>query len=105
FIAIAVWYLYRKKKNQVQSTGNQIDINVQPSGKTTEIEGVGLPDDLRELLGMIHDMGGRVTQKELRKKLNCSEAKVSLMIIDLENRGLITKVKKGRANVIIAVEK
>ncbi|MHC1584962.1 MAG: helix-turn-helix transcriptional regulator, partial [Candidatus Syntropharchaeia archaeon] len=33
--------------------------------------------------------------------LSLSEAKISLMITDLENRGLVTKIKKGRGNVII----
>ncbi len=31
-----------------------------------------------------------------------SEAKVSLMLDDLENKGLIKKIKKGRSNIIIA---
>ena len=30
------------------------------------------------------------------------EAKVSLMLDDLEDRGLIKKIKKGRSNVVIA---
>jgi uncharacterized membrane protein len=42
----------------------------------------------------------RLTQKELRKKLPWSEAKVSLMVTDLEERGLIKKIKKGRGNII-----
>lgn len=105
FIAIAVLYLYRNEKKQVQAPENEIDINVPSFEETSSITGSELPDDLRELLGMIHGMGGRVTQKELRTKVHCSEAKVSLMITDLENRGLITKVKKGRANVIIATDR
>ncbi len=46
--------------------------------------------------------GGRVTQKELRGEMKCSEAKVSLMLDDLEDRGYIKKIKKGRSNIIIA---
>ena len=42
-----------------------------------------------------------MTQKDLRARLNCSEAKVSLMITDLEDRGLVHKVKKGRGNIIL----
>jgi len=42
-----------------------------------------------------------MTQIDLRGRLNCSEAKVSLMITDLEDRGLVRKVKKGRGNIIL----
>jgi len=56
------------------------------------------------VLSIIRDRGGRVTQKDLRLRLNCSEAKASLMITDLEDRGLVRKMKKGRGNVIILTE-
>jgi len=60
-----------------------------------------LPDDLSELLDIIQQAGGRLTQKDLRSKLRCSEAKVSLMVTDLEDRGLVRKVKQGRGNIIL----
>ncbi|ABE52015.1 helix-turn-helix transcriptional regulator [Methanococcoides burtonii] len=60
-----------------------------------------LPDDLREVLDIVIDNGGRITQKDLRGKLRYSEAKVSLIVSDLENRGLVDKFKKGRGNIII----
>lgn len=59
-----------------------------------------LPEDLKIVLETIKANGGRITQKELRKKLGFSEAKMSLIIADLERRGVIEKVKKGRGNVI-----
>ena len=33
--------------------------------------------------------------------MRCSEAKVSLMVTDLEDRGLVRKVKQGRGNIIL----
>lgn len=60
-----------------------------------------LPEDLKDIYELILKKGGRTTQKELRKELRSSEAKVSLMIADLEDRGLVKKIKKGRANIII----
>lgn len=62
-----------------------------------------LPSDLREVVGIISGNGGRITQKDLRGRLRHSEAKVSLMISDLENRGVVQKFKKGRGNVIILI--
>lgn len=74
----------------------------QPVNTNEELKNKKLPDDLRELYEAIMQSGGRVTQKDLRKKFTCSEAKVSLMLADLEDRGLIKKIKRGRANIIIA---
>jgi uncharacterized membrane protein len=59
-----------------------------------------LPDDLKELLDLIRTNGNRITQRELRKKSPYSESKVSLMLSDLEERGLIEKFKRGRGNII-----
>jgi uncharacterized membrane protein len=44
----------------------------------------------------------RATQKDIRKLLNLSEAKVSLIITELESKGKIKKIRKGRANIIIS---
>ncbi len=59
-----------------------------------------LNPDLAKVLEIIRSEGGRITQKELRKRLGYSEAKMSLIIADLERRGLVEKVKKGRGNII-----
>ncbi|MBU2561116.1 MAG: hypothetical protein KKD17_02380 [Nanoarchaeota archaeon] len=57
--------------------------------------------DLTRLVGIIKKEGGRTTQKELRKQIPLSEAKISLMISELEHRKIVQKVKKGRGNIII----
>ncbi len=55
---------------------------------------------LRTVLKIIKD-NKRITQKEIRKQLPLSEAKVSLIISELETKGLVKKIKKGRGNIII----
>ena len=60
-----------------------------------------LPENLKEIIEILERLGGRMTQKDLRARLNYSEAKVSLMITDLGDRGLVHKVKKGRRNIIL----
>lgn len=60
-----------------------------------------LPDDLRQVVAIVAKNDGRITQKDLRTKVRHSEAKVSLMVSDLESRGIVRKFKKGRGNVII----
>lgn len=59
-----------------------------------------LPDDLKEIMNLIRANGNRITQRELRKKSPYSESKVSLMLSDLEERGLVEKFKRGRGNII-----
>lgn len=43
----------------------------------------------------------RVLQKQIRKKFPSSEAKISLILSELEHKGKIEKIKKGRGNLII----
>ena len=54
-----------------------------------------------DLLKIIREEGGRTTQKDIRKKIPLSEAKISLMISDLESQGILKRIKKGRGNIII----
>ncbi|MBS3149146.1 hypothetical protein J4455_00425 [Candidatus Woesearchaeota archaeon] len=42
-----------------------------------------------------------MTQKDIRKELKISEAKVSLILTQLESEGRIKKIKKGRGNIVI----
>lgn len=43
----------------------------------------------------------RISQKDLRKLIPYSEAKVSMVISELEAEGKIIKIKKGRTNFIV----
>jgi len=72
---------------------------IKARSKKTEFS-EALPEELEKALEIIRKEGGRITQKELRKKLGYTEAKMSLIIADLERRGLVEKVKKGRGNII-----
>jgi len=84
-------------------------LRIRPKKKPTQVKAfeappikvVGLPEDLQEVIEKIRESDGRISQLELRKKLPYSEAKISLMLTDLESRGLIRKIKKGRGNIII----
>lgn len=64
-----------------------------------------LDDDLDGVLRFIKDNKGRVTQLDIRKNFSWSEAKISLIITELEDKGLIKKIKKGRSNVILLEKK
>lgn len=75
-LAVVVYYFARKKKSK--------------------------PED--DFYGKVLDIikkEKRVTQKDIRKQVPMSEAKVSLIISELEHKGIVEKVKKGRGNIII----
>ena len=60
------------------------------------------PGYLDRTLEIIKKHDGRISQKQLRKEmLDLSEAKISLILTELEHKGQVEKVKKGRGNVII----
>ena len=104
FIAIIVYLLANKKimKPVILETDEIPSEPSENTAKPLENRTSDLPDDLRELYDLIMIKGGRTTQKEIRKDAKYGEAKVSLMLADLEDRGLIKKIKKGRSNIIIA---
>ncbi len=63
------------------------------------------PGYLDQALEIIKNNDGRLSQKQLRREmLYLSEAKVSLIVTELEHRGQVEKVKKGRGNVLILKE-
>jgi len=80
-ISVGIYILKKKKKEII----------------TLEVGG----DDLKKVVDIIKKAGGRTTQKDLRKELLLSEAKISLMIAELEEKGKVQKIKKGRGNIII----
>ena len=66
-----------------------------------EVKPDKLPEDLDKMMDIIRKNQGRVNQKDIRKELNLSEAKISLMVDDLEGRGLVKRIKKGRGNIVV----
>lgn len=58
-------------------------------------------DDLIKVIEIIKKEGGRINQKDLRKHFSLSEAKMSLLISELESKGKLEKIKKGRGNILV----
>jgi len=107
---IVVFYAMKKRRAKEEA---EKELHEKPAGEQRaeelrreepQVPGE-LPDDLKKLVVMIKEVGGRTTQQELREKLQCSDAKLSLMLADLENRQIIRKIKKGRGNIIILYDK
>ncbi|MCK4522310.1 MAG: winged helix-turn-helix transcriptional regulator [Nanoarchaeota archaeon] len=91
--ALAVFYWIKKKKI--------VKKDAEKSEGKKEVEKEELANDLDDIIKIIKEQGGRTTQKDIRKKIPLSEAKISLMIAELEEKGVVRKIKKGRGNIII----
>ena len=85
-LAFAVVYLKKAKKTQTKAAAEA---------------GLVVENEVEKVLKAIGEEGGRTTQKDLRHRLGMSEAKLSLIISELEHDGKIRKIKKGRGNIII----
>ena len=86
-------HLFRKKIKQ--ETAKSMEEHITDLAKE--------PGYIEKTLEIIKNHDGRISQKELRKEMMyLSEAKISLILTELEHKGKIEKIKKGRGNVVIA---
>jgi|TARA_Y100000310_G_C20670029_1_gene809732 uncharacterized membrane protein len=111
--AFVVYYIVfekrRRKKKKEQTAGKEelgekkeekLEKREEPKLKQTSTE--ELVENLADkVLNFIKKNDGRTTQKDIRKQFPLSEAKISLVITELEHKGLVKKIKKGRGNVIL----
>jgi uncharacterized membrane protein len=100
---------YPAQETELPEPGLEDEIRKASLEKSAYNPEIGTPDpkkkfpltsDLQEVMDIIRGQRGRITQKDLCSRLKCSDAKVSLMLADLEKRELIEKFKKGRGNVV-----
>ena len=96
-VLFILFYFYNKKKIVKKE---ELKKEKEEEKKVIEPSFYG-EDVLDKVLEIIKEDGGRTTQKEIRKRIPLSEAKISLIIAELEEKGKIKKIKKGRGNIII----
>lgn len=99
--------IYKNKNKAEKPTDNQI---TTPELKLPKLEGTALTESQSktsqldhfkvEILKIIRDKGGAIEQKELRRELPWSEARVSVELSELEKMGKVKKIKTGRANLV-----
>lgn len=100
-----VFYILKKgrKKEHIQEKKEESSESFAViKEKKEEVEA---PESLDRIIRIIKDNKGRVTQKEIRKQIPLSEAKISLMVTELEDKGIVKRIKKGRGNIIILNKK
>ena len=99
-VIAVVAYLFTKRRKpktppQAKDEKDKKEIEKEKQSKGREVY------DAEEIIKILKEEGGRTTQKDIRKKIPLSEAKISLMISELEAKGAIKKIKKGRGNILI----
>jgi uncharacterized membrane protein len=65
---------------------------------------VGVTSEEEEILEVIRQKGGSCPQKDLYTEFDMSQAKVSLILNNLEERGLVRRFREGRENVVHIME-
>jgi uncharacterized membrane protein len=104
---LAAFILYRKRGLKPKSQPAKTE-EKKPEAKEEKAESqaikalLGLDEDEKKVIEVIKNYGNRCTQLDLRKKLDVlGEAKISLILTELEHKGFVKKIKKGRGNIII----
>jgi len=65
---------------------------------------IGVTNEEEEVLEVIRQKGGSCPQKDLYTEFDMSQAKVSLILNNLEERGLVRRFRDGRENVVHIME-
>jgi len=88
-----IFYLVFKYRKALQEVEKEVKKTSEKFEVSDELE--------KRVLEFIRSQDGRVTQKDIRKKFPYSEAKISLIISELEDKDVVKRIKKGRGNVIV----
>jgi len=93
-LVLSAYYIYKKQITKNKEHKDQ-------SKKEDSKEEAKTEEDLLVKVLEIIRKEERINQKDLRKQFPLSEAKISLVISELESKGKIEKIKKGRGNILI----
>ncbi len=72
--------------------------------KIGKVRFVGVTNEEEEILDLIREKGGSCSQKDLYTGTEMSQAKVSLLLNNLEERGLVRRFREGRENIVHIME-
>ena len=108
----AVWnvtkYTHQKRpRTHEQPADDSVENESDEKKENNELKmgDVELDKYAEEVIGHIKRGGNRMTQKELRGMMKIGEAKVSLVVSELENEKIIKKIKRGRENILVLTPK
>lgn len=106
---LIIFFFLGKKIKKIEEKAEKEIKEIQTKEKTLENkeekQSPKLDSFALQAVQLLKRYGNRMTQKELVEKMNLSEAKISLIVTELEREGLIKKIKKGRGNILVLIEK
>lgn len=70
-----------------------------------DVQYAGVTHEETIILDTLRMKGGSCSQKELYNELDISESKLSLILSGLEEKGLVKRLREGRANIVHLMEK
>ncbi len=103
-IGYGIYAIHKHAQSKTGLTTSEIATQ-EPVGKTAKDEEIELDKYAVEILQLLKRGGNRTTQKDLRGMVSIGEAKVSLVVSELETYGFLKKIKRGRGNILILTEK
>lgn len=95
---IALSYVYMKKNSSPKP--QIVEEEIIEETQLAEIKKEELDEEAKKVIAVIESNDKRITQKELRETLGFSEAKLSLILSELESIGVVKKFKRGRGNIV-----
>lgn len=103
-LLVLAYFLTRKRKNSVpmqqKHTEEKGSAKRQKKTAPNHSDVLVLSPEQKQAVSVLKKSGGFASQKELRKAMPYSEAKVSLIVTELEEMGAVKKFKRGRGNII-----
>ncbi len=102
-LALLIRFLWwRKKYGPISLFRKKVQIEQKKTIAEHKEDIAKEPGYLDRTLEIIKKQEGRITQKQLRKEmLDLSEAKISLILAELEHKGKIERIKSGRGKIIL----
>ena len=100
-LAAGLMAFFMRGKNPAKpAETNAVPLQEKEKGDSENLDKYAL-----EVLDVLRRSGNRLTQKELREKISSvGEAKISLIVSELEAAGKVKKIKQGRGNIIVLKE-
>ncbi|MDD5337392.1 MAG: hypothetical protein PHS02_02815 [Candidatus ainarchaeum sp.] len=98
---VIAYYLLARRKNANAGEPETAEMRINPEDEPKRAEKkMELDEDAEKVLDALERMEKRATQKELKEALGFSDAKLSLILTELEQMGHVKKFKRGRGNVV-----
>ena len=96
-LIVLIGLLFLASKDMLPKTKKEKLIKLREESDTKDLDKYA-----RQVLDLLKRRGNRLTQKEIREEISeIGEAKISLIIAELEHIGKVKKIKKGRGNIIV----